>query len=309
MPTLYLERDWDHSARRWIWRVGAERGGAVPILTSRMVVLVHGYNTDPAEAREAYAQLCAELTRLAPQVLENVWELFWPGYLARWNDPLARRSVFSQATYPYHVRRTAEIGRGLADFIRESMKSGNLVEITLIAHSLGCRVVLEALKHFTPADAHRFPAICLMAAAVPQEQLRDQLNRLSQAAIVPRKRVVLFSHGDRVLRRYFPGGQTAAHDGFFPEAVGLFGAPAYYWQRADAVTENTGLDHGDYFSGAPALSVNSRNRTAPVIARLLNQVVPTSLMERRLPEASLCPSAEPASQYVAEHRLTARRLG
>jgi hypothetical protein len=75
------------------------------------------------------------------------------------------------------------------------------------------------------------------------------------------------------------------------------------------VTENTGLDHGECFAGVPMSSVHGRNRTAPVIAKLLNQVVPAAMTEQRLPEISLALSADPESRRLPERRLTGRRPG
>src|SRR6185369_5317013 len=87
-------------------------------------------------------------------------------------------------------------------------------EIIFVAHSLGCRVVLEALRELLDgrapdAESHRVPGVCLMAAAVPTFMV-DGNARLAGAAMVPRASYVLHSRADMVLRFTFPSGQGAA---------------------------------------------------------------------------------------------------
>ena len=297
----YRTRPWGP----YSWRIVPP---ASPILTDEVVVFVHGYNVDRKSATSEYERLREDLRELAGRDSRlTILELFWPGYLSKGVAP-DEQSVFSPATYPFHVRRVPAIGQGLASFL-EPLRglSGEPLRIVIVAHSLGCRLVLEALAQFTPNQRRRFSGMCLMAAAVPQHHLADQLDRLRQAATIPVKRVVLYSENDSILRRYFPGGQTLAGDGFFPEAVGLRGSPKDYWRGPNTETHDTGLDHGDYFRGATALS-NGPSQSAAAIGGMLGYPAARRPPAHRMPASRPFEAPAPRVQHLVEHDIVRRTL-
>ncbi len=125
------------------------------------------------------------------------------------------------------------------------------MEVSLVGHSLGCRVVLELLALWTggmPPNI-RLGTVALMAAVVVRHV--DQGGQLRAAATLSDDTLVLHSEGDAVLHRAFPLGETAAGESFFPIAVGRFGGPLQTWKQhfpmATAAAKAYG--HGSYWPG------------------------------------------------------------
>ena len=122
------------------------------------------------------------------------------------------------------------------------------MQIVLVAHSLGNRLSLEMIADLLAQPKRawgRIEGFVLMAAAVIVGNV-DVQGRLYPAA-----RSVLtqnvFSEADNVLHWAFPPGETAALEGVFPQAVGLFGKPYSTWtDRFDLQPLD---DHGNYFPG------------------------------------------------------------
>jgi hypothetical protein len=183
-------------------------------------------------------------------------------------------------------------------------------ELVVVAHSLGCRLVLEFLGCLRqeaakaagraaegggpgqPAVFAVLPGletliIFLMAGAVPV----GAIERRPDDVRVPRHIIVMHSAADRVLRGAFPLGQTFARgeQDWFPEAVGLRGLPSSArWTSAEDMAD---YDHGDYW---PMVE------TARVVASYLSALLPGVTIdnqprpERRLPCHEL-----PARQFVS----------
>jgi hypothetical protein len=257
-----------------------EPGGGTPNGAARIILLVHGYNNDKAQAEESYAALTKHVPDDQPQLRDQIWMFFWPSYVERITGESVDEStslsmrhstagtesniVLSIPTYSQQVLKARDVGRELGRYLRGLERSENLpTEIVFVAHSLGCRVVLEALRELlaqsTTQDTRaRVPCMCLMAAAVPTFMVEDG-ERLGSAAELPQMSYILHSRADLVLRVAFPFGQGAASlldldgaEGWLPEAVGRNGHPLGVWLRR----ANTGLGHSEYWthpSTAPAV--------------------------------------------------------
>lgn len=208
---------------------------------SRVVLLVHGYNVSEPEAHAEYDDFAAGLTDLAPQLSGQVGRLLWPGDSG---VPLLR-----PLAYPWRVASAVDCASDLARYIHErDTPEGRPAAVVLIAHSLGVRLVIEAmarLAELEPVET-RPVTLVLMAAAVAVDTARDRV--WPYVARSPRfQTVVLFSEFDKVLRFAFPIGQLLAEPRAFQlqEAVGLHGRPLHgVWTSRERMAR---YDHGDYW--------------------------------------------------------------
>jgi hypothetical protein len=284
---------WERQSLRYRNGVIEAPGGGTPHGSGRIVLLVHGYNNDKADADRSYEALSANVAADVGARAENLWRFYWPSYVERLtgrvvDDPTSVSSerqaagtesnaLLSMPTYALQVLKAREVGATLGRYLRTVHATEALpTEIVFVAHSLGCRVVLEALRELlggrTPdAESHRVAGVCLMAAAVPTFMV-EASARLGPAAMVPRVSYVLHSKADLVLRFAFPPGQGAASailrrasgdgadtEGWFPEAIGRHGNPSTTWLRRG----ETGLGHSGYWthpSAAPSVLQGLRGR-------------------------------------------------
>jgi hypothetical protein len=263
----------------------------------RATLIVHGYNNDPEDAGKSYSAFYVELGGLLhSHQVDHLWEVYWPGYV-----PIKSRKIqtaVTAPTYSYQVLKAPDVGKALADHI---LAAPDLREVQFIAHSLGCRVVLETLKHLRNAAAlgHQISitAICLMAAAVPVSSV-DSGAPLEGAAKFAAKHYILYSPADHVLKWYFRPGQFLAIGNRWSQAIGRFGKPESCWTNRWENVLNTGLDHGEYYTGRPILSVFSPSRTAPTFARMFGYALPRYLLEH---DTYIVSWPEPSSSILREH--------
>jgi len=209
--------------------------GAEPQLT----ILVHGYNNSAAKALKSYHEQYAVLrTQFGlSQELEGLIWFLWPGDRF-YNRPMSMFAYFTE------ISVATEAGDLLADYLRDNVQTfGELpADVRFVGHSLGCRVVLETLRSLRTRPHPTFVVsdVILMAAAVPVEYCEPR-QRLGSP--VGEREVVLYSPNDRALGLAFRTGQTAAGEGFMPEAVGRRGKPENRWYKE----WDTRLKHGDYW--------------------------------------------------------------
>jgi hypothetical protein len=212
-----------------IVKAGRRRRGA-----ARRVFLMHGFNVGDRGMLRDYKAFLDGLRGVAPALEAQVETVQWPGEFVYWKAVALARGEYAAA-----------LARFLAEVAAEH--SGELV---FVAHSLGCRLIIEALLALTSADRARIvprTRLFLMAAAVPTELFdRVEYDRLARACL----RVdILYSHADQVLRALFPPGQ-------FPEmrrwvtAVGLTGDPAGLWRPFRQRMRGHG--HGRYWTDLSA---------------------------------------------------------
>jgi len=231
------------------------------------------------------------------RVPAQVLEFHWPGN-ERWGK-------ISGACYPLKVRPAQACGAVLADWIR---KSDDTVNFVLISHSLGGRLLMEAVQNlYLNGGIFRVQAACLMAPAVPVPYVeRGSLGPQSNDGVRWR---LLYSKDDSVLKNLFTIGQDAAFDEIHSDAVGFTGEPEIKWpdrwethQPATRMKRASGYDHGWYWyggpdsgeppltplDGRPLLETPPQKRnggeSAHIIANLLGASVARRLPDRTLPE-------------------------
>jgi pimeloyl-ACP methyl ester carboxylesterase len=246
----------------------------------RLVILVHGFNTSEKKARNSYKKFLTNLgvpsddrigTWSHGRISRAFWGFYWPG------DHSSLPISILSAPQIYGERRgTAETsGESLAELV---MHLSDTQEIILVGHSLGCRVVLEAVRRIAIArEIHgrtggaQITSVCLMAAAVPIGDCHGDEAPYRRRDGEP-KELVLFSGHDMVLR---PGYGIAEwfYDSQKGPAVGATGLPEDRWKDSslDKNTIDTELGHrhywdskrsadyvGDFLAGIPIREATAR---------------------------------------------------
>jgi len=211
------------------------------------VLFVHGFNVDQAAAQLGYARFRWWLEHY--QVRARVLELHWPGD-RQWG-------WFSALCYPTKVDVAIRGGELLAEWIASKPAS----RFTIVAHSLGCRVAVEAVAELRrTGHLAQVCALTLMAAAVPVQHIARRDLGPWKGEVSPHWQI-LYSRGDTVLRWTFGPGQFVAVDSGFP--VGLHGAPLGHWTAPGGeawelfqrgINDNSGsfYRHGHYWQGGPS---------------------------------------------------------
>src|SRR5688500_6675870 len=145
---LQIVRDGD--GRPVVWSVRSD-----PDWTKPVAFLIHGYNVEQAAAAASYEKLLKLLGRVGrlPPVLENnSWTLFWPGYASGGLAP-GKLAIRSALSYSEQVPSAYQGATALNDYIDEYSLPGG--QITIIAHSLGCRLTLELLDMYATRSPTR----------------------------------------------------------------------------------------------------------------------------------------------------------
>lgn len=200
-------------------------------LDGRQVILVHGFRSQRESSAKSYGAFRRTLRNFAPRLEASILTLRWPGHYPYWEAVNRVRQIYAPL---------------LAGFLSRSVDRAN-VRYVFIAHSLGCRLVLEALDRLSPRDRSALlPRIqlFLMAAAVPTERVAvgGELRDLARGCAAVD---IYHSDQDEALGIAFRLGQRLA-EGRFSEAVGLRGAPAELW--GDRRHDKTPHRHGDYWT-------------------------------------------------------------
>jgi pimeloyl-ACP methyl ester carboxylesterase len=243
-----------------------------------LLILVHGFNNSASDAKKSYLllldslQALFERSRYAPDAIAF---FNWPGDVGGW---------FSLAGYPYDIPRARQSAERLAQYLKNFPNASNpgALKISLIGHSLGCRLILEMLAEKLPtALALNIEVVNLMAPAVPIE-LVNTSGSLETTVKSPRQILKCHSRQDWVLWAAFPQGQEAAYalgeeEKFYGEAVGLYGHPT-----GVGISIETSNGHSDYWGDR-----NVANRFSAAIDPTFYTLPPSrEPTERALPEAS-----------------------
>lgn len=252
----------------------------------RAIIVTHGYNVDREGAERTYEAFGALLHKNGvtdTSVLGELVGFLWPG------DKNMR--IIGSFFYPAEITPAKDSAALLAKFLVNLRgPAGAPIQVVLVAHSLGNRVALELIQEILSQPNHswgRIEAICLMAAAVPVRMV-DSGGRLFAAARTVRSRT-LFAMTDNVLHWAFPTGEWLAGEGWFPQAVGVFGNPADLWNEKFDLQP---YDHGHYLYGR-----GSDDRSARYVAQFLGAAVPkqsvaTQPLVRSLPSPNEIPSRQ-----------------
>jgi pimeloyl-ACP methyl ester carboxylesterase len=212
----------------------------------RVLLLIHGFNVNETKAIDGFSRF---ESRFRHETLRSIVRVYWPGDAAR----------FSPASYMRQPRRARETAQRIADRITadvghraraaKGLQPPNL-EISIVAHSLGCAVALHLLERLKSLSttALKFPLVVLMAAAVPRYAVANggEFNILFNA--LPRI-WLLYSRADRTLRRWFRPGQFVERpweSWFLLGGRGAIGRHGAKPQANLSSIEGT-WDHGDYW--------------------------------------------------------------
>jgi len=191
---------------------------------------VHGFNVNMDDGTRAMA-------RLEPFLGLKQTDLFfgvlWPG-----------DSWLPVVDYPIEGDFAMDTGNRLAAFCNIWLSGAN--SISFLSHSLGARVVLQAVAGLQK----KARSVCLTAAAVNQAALAEEYAAAANNASAIS---VLASHSDNVLKLAYPPGDAISNTlnydhPYFEPALGYDGPPPpppsvnSPWQ----ISDGAGYDHGDY---------------------------------------------------------------
>jgi hypothetical protein len=240
---------------------------------NNFILFIHGFNDTQAFADCAYRQFLSLLSaQLNQSVRPNVVGLYWPG-----DQPNKIKSTLDYVGARDHALTTAQL---LADFLNAHTAtlppSGAGLDLDVVCHSMGNRILLETFKILRAASAPvRIRTCCLMAAAVTTSSIEDAsggpLSLWAEAASISHS-AVMSSTSDDVLRLAFPPGETLCHERLFPEAVGRFGYPPGVIWSSHATFNKFG--HSDYWVTPDS---------ALVAAAAMNYGVPRTTQSSELP--------------------------
>ncbi len=216
--------------------------------TSHLVLFVHGFNNNVKEARKAYTNFTKRLPHRFPK---TAW-YFWPG-----DANFGLLDFLDFASYPTDIEDARTSADRLATWLTALHSRNNNATVTLVGHSLGCRLIFECLHIFAtdPGKAHpRFKALFLMAGAVPVEllqkgqYLREAVDKLQVPGWV------FHSIADLVLMIAFPAGQTLAasmqiENEVYLEPIGRHGNPGGIFATVDRSRNR----HGEYWKDGKVL--------------------------------------------------------
>jgi hypothetical protein len=221
-----------------------------------LLVLVHGFNNSESEAEGRYDRYVdilrpgLEKSRVAP---DAVAKFHWPG-----NAAVGPFPIFDFAGYPVDVERALQSVGPLAVFLSRLLATrptGCL--ISFVGHSLGCRLIMEAMCRLGAAGPAGPPlaVVSLMAAAVPVA-LAEAGGPLAGAPAAAARVLKAHSRNDWVLWLAFPAGQSLAwaagiEGAAYVEAIGRNGNPAGCGESLP----RKGNGHSDYWTDKYAAAV------------------------------------------------------
>jgi alpha/beta hydrolase family protein DUF900 len=270
-----------------------QTSGTAASTHSQLILLVHGYDNTVQAATGSYnaflANLQAWLAQNAPNRvnLDDVFLFFWPGD-KNWG-PL------SFGSYPLEIPPAIQSAASLETYLSGLIgPNGLTIDLFVIAHSLGNRLLIELLKNLASLGAGRLQVryVCLMAAAVPVAMVGT--GGALQAAARSANALILYSTSDLVLEFGFPLGETLAGEGHFPEAVGRHGNPSADWT---ATQQMKSYGHHDYWTN---------KNTPPQVARIFGVVLPNQISQSTIAPRQLPPTLQPAQSVTPSRTLPAQ---
>jgi hypothetical protein len=248
------------------------------IAYDQVTFLVHGFNVKEEEGRQSLSKLATQLPAAHSGAVVFV---LWPG-----DSPIGPLS------YPFTEGNQAldtavELTRTIKDHVSRT------TPLNFVAHSLGCRVVLETIKHLHreakgKRDIYPVKQVCLMAAAADDyvmsipDTYKPSVERAGRV-------VVLSSVEDEVLKYIYPlGDLIQAFIFFWKETFGLalgYHGPKQYTFSSDfypddedieiipvpanvtpvAIDKDINVNHGDYLPSAKADNKQKKKQKAATL--------------------------------------------
>ena len=185
----------------------------------RILVLVHGYNNNHDKMCRAYYAIEKNVEKYMKNQYGIVIGYSWPGGESRLKWELAKENA----------DKTAKRLKILIKSIAEVLKPSSNIQLDVISHSLGARVILEMLKQLSKENLGWQPVrnyFC-MAAAVDNEVLEpDEKFHASTSQI---NNIYIFhSKRDRTLRWVYKAGRLDRALGVYgPEHLDRLGKNIY----------------------------------------------------------------------------------
>jgi hypothetical protein len=202
-----------------------------------VILAIHGFNVPRPHGVGSLAALETALN-LAPNY--RFFGVLWPGDF--W---------LPIVDYPWEAAHAVTAGRYVGAYCNSMFAGAN--SISFISHSLGGRVLLEAVQALDRPAAQ----VCLAAGAMDDACLVKQYLKAARNA---GRISVLSSMSDKVLQLAYPAGDFISdtllgdNDSPWEAALGRagpkapFAAPVFEEPiPSDAGTDKKGYDHGDYF--------------------------------------------------------------
>jgi len=253
-------------------RDGLRRSGA-----RHLLIFVHGFNNSEADATTSYGRFFAGIKnalKRSPLAPDAVAYFHWPGDLTG-----------GATAYPFDIGQAKNAATSLAAYLETFPSPGGdprSLRVSLIGHSLGCRLVLEALGELMPrATRPEIVFVGLMAAAVGVGAV-DTGGPLQGVAGLPKQLTKFFSTRDWVLFTAFPAGQTAAvpiigAEEAHREAVGRNGNPTAF--GSGKMTTN---GHSDYWpDGVIAEGIVPAMDASVAMIRPTPAIIPSNVIGSR----------------------------
>jgi Alpha/beta hydrolase of unknown function (DUF900) len=232
------------------------RGDLSELTNKRLVILVHGFAVPATDATSTYQSFLNALIksddRLAQRTFCAYWGFHWPG--DHGGSRLVRGTA-SKATFSIRIELANQAARQLAGLLSRLERDQ---EVYFVAHSLGCRVVMQTLfeigiwsaSRSTEWTGAKVKGAFLMAAAVPwmfcdkepEDGNPDDVPRYFHRRAGEPLEWVFFSAKDWVLNRPFHAGEWLHGEGG-GEAVGRNGFPPGRWDHP----VETKLRHSGYW--------------------------------------------------------------
>ena len=257
------------------------------------VILIHGYNTHEEGDNGAQAAYQGWYDSVSAKLPDGAWPtntavfgFYWPGDVGG-RVTLARFK--SALTFGHRIGVATQAGERLGVCLRQQGPAS----VTLIAHSLGCRVALTALRDTAPMRSFgtlpKVNAAILMAGAVSESSCRASIDpdassdaspEFAPNIVAPGRFWNLYSTQDSVLALAYPAAASADGD-THPCAIGYRGGPRGRWQGG---TFSTNLPHNGYWMYVNGHQLGA-NAVSPRWARSPLQA--GGLPDRKLPKRSL----------------------
>lgn len=269
--------------------------GALPPGGSALL-LVHGYANSATAARESWGAFLDGIAavKIGGWMPQNPTGVQWPG-----DEPIV---VVNEAAYPQKIGVSRDSARRIDAYLRAvAGAAAPPLILSIVAHSLGCRLVAELLQCLSQPPAHGVivDRVVLMAAAVPTDRV-DRGKPLRSGVEWALGVQALFSEGDDVLKLAFPIGETAGGDGFFPTAVGRHGGPGSTWLTTQQMAHAGRLyGHSNYWPGV---------ESAAAAASFLRIPVAGSIPERATAVHAPAEANAIDARMLGERRIASRPL-
>lgn len=259
-----------------------------------LTFFVHGFNNAESTALDRWDdEVWRGIRHWTKAPVGTVVLFFWPGD----TDTL---KAISGSLYPRKVQVAIDAGTELGKYIKDIAGQNKGLEVRFVGHSLGCRVVLSAVRELA-----REPAVVpvvgtlLMGAAVPEgdcsgsgqwhRRISEAFSAMADESREPSKEIVLYSPDDAILNKVFATGEKLARlSGVRSEkpyeAVGLKGNPTERWDERKLCA----VKHDKYLTDLKALRYVAE-LFGPLTHRPLDESLPgeRNVMESHLDERSL----------------------